>query len=272
MNRSTNTVIQRLVAKTPQQHFLRELREGFHYAPRVAQAILEEAQDHLLGDRHNDNLAAGQMSFILAERDAGHGRPLDETETTEVVWTIDAGAEDLQVLEAYDSIALRRVRILRLLDEALAQGAAATQEDLARALQTSVSTIKRDLAALRAEGIYLPSRGNLQGIGRGQTHKTRIVELWLQGLTYDQIARRTRHAVSSIKRYLNTFIRVVWLHRHDYTPEQIAHLLQIGTALTAEYLALCERYDTEQYRERLESCLERICGAEAQQAPKKGAP
>jgi len=269
MDQGTNTTVQRLVAKTPQQHFLRELREGFHYAPRIAQAILEEAQEHLLGD--GNNLAAGQMSFILAKRDAYHGRPLDETETTEVVWTIDAGVEDLQVLEAYGSIVLRRLRIQRLLDEALAQGAAATQEDLARALQTSVSTIKRDFAALQAEGVYLPSRGNLQGIGRGQTHKAQIVELWLQGLTYDQISRRARHATSSIKRYVNTFIRVVWLHRHHYSKEQIAHLLQIGAALTAEYLALCHRYDTEQYRERLESCLERICGSEARQAPKKGA-
>lgn len=61
------------------------------------------------------------------------------------------------------------------------------------------------------------------------------------------------------------------MHRQDYTEEQVAHLLQIGTALVAEYLALYDRYNTEQYKERLESCLERICGAEAQPAPKKGA-
>jgi DNA-binding CsgD family transcriptional regulator len=269
MDHTSNTTVQRLIAKTPQEHFLRTLRNEFHYAPRVAQAILEEAQVHLAG--HSDGLASGQTRFVLARRDAGHGRPLDETETTEVVWTIDAGAEDLQVLEAHDSIALRRVRILRLLDEAVAQGAAATQEDLARALQISVSTIKRDFAALQAEGYYLPSRGKLQGIGRGQTHKAQIVELWLEGLTYDQIARRTHHAVSSIKRYINTFVRVVWLHRHDYAKAQIAQLLQIGMALTAEYLALYNRYDTEPYQERLEAQLERICGATAQPAPKKGA-
>ena len=231
--------------------------------------ILEEAKEHLLG--HREKLAQGQVRVILAKRDAPHGRSLDETETVEVIWTIDAGDEDLHVLEQHDSIALRHLRILRLLDEALAQGAAATQEDLAWALHTSVRTIKRDFKALRAEGHYLPARGNLQGIGRGQTHKARIVELWLQGLTYDQITRRTRHAVSSIKRYVNTFIRVVWLHRNEYTEEQIAHLLQIGTALTAEYLALYGRCDTERYAERLESCLARICGAEARPAPKKGA-
>jgi predicted ArsR family transcriptional regulator len=264
-----NSAIQRQMVKTPEQRFLRELQGGFQYAPRVAQAILEEAKEHLLGN--NDRLRPGQVRVILAKRGAPHGRPLDETETIEVVWTIDAGDDDLQVIEKHDSIVLRRVRILRLLDEALAQGAAATQGDLAWALHVSVSTIKRDFDALRAEGYCLPSRGKLQGIGRGQTHKAKIVELWLQGQTYDQIARDTRHAVSSIKRYINTFIRVVWLQRQDYTEEQIAHLLQIGTALAAEYLTLYARYDTEQYEERLEACLTRICGAEAQPAPKKGA-
>jgi len=269
MSSTEDSSIQRWMAKTPEQRFLRELQRGFQYAPRVAQAILEEAKEHLLGN--NDHLKQGQVRITLAKRNAAHGRSLDETDTIEVIWTIDAGDEDLQVLKEHGSIALRHVRILRLLDEAPAQGAAATQEDLARVLHTSVSTIKRDFKILRTKGYYLAARGNLQGIGRGQTHKALIVELWLQGLTYDQITLRTRHAVSSIKRYINAFIRVVWLHRHEYTDEQIAHLLQIGTALTAEYLALYNRYDTEKYKERLESCLTRICGAEAQPASKKGA-
>jgi hypothetical protein len=269
MDFGKNTPAQRWMVKTPEQRFLSELQAGFQYAPRIAQAILEEAKEHLLGN--NDHLKVGQIRVILTEKDTPHGRPLRDTETTEVTWTVDAGDEDLHVLEEHGSIALRHVRILRLLDEALTQGAEATQEDLARVLHTSVSTIKRDFAALEDEGHYLPSRGNLQGIGRGQTHKARIVELWLQGLTYDQIARRTRHAVSSIKRYINTFIRVVWMQRQDYTAEQMAHLLQIGTALTAEYLAVYDRNDTEQHKERLESCVERICGAEAQPASKKGA-
>jgi DeoR/GlpR family transcriptional regulator of sugar metabolism len=50
-----------------------------------------------------------------------------------------------------------------LLDEALAQGALATQEDLARVLQTSLRTIKRDFAELHNQGLYLSNRGYLKG-------------------------------------------------------------------------------------------------------------
>jgi len=77
-----------------------------------------------------------------------------------VTWTVDAGAEDRAVQRQHGAQALRRVRIQRLLDEALEQGAVASQEDLAQALHSSTRTIKRDFAHLQAEEMLLPSRGN----------------------------------------------------------------------------------------------------------------
>jgi transcription initiation factor IIE alpha subunit len=251
-----NNEIERLQAKTPEQRFLHMLEAEFHYAPKVAQAILEEAQSCLLGS--SDQLRPGQVRVVLTKREAGHGRALRETATTEVVWTIDAGLEDRQVLQAHDAIALRQVRLQRLLDEALDQGAAAVQEDLAQALQVSVRTIKRDFAALQAQGIFLPTRGKLHGIGRGQTHKPQIVGRWLKGETYDQIQLHTRHALSSIKRYIQTFVRVVHLHRQGFSNSQIAQLLGISEALVEEYLAVYHDNDTPECRKRLDEQLQRL--------------
>ena len=120
-------------------------------------------------------------------------------------------------------------------------------------------TLKRDAAWLRRDGVLLPTRGNLQGIGRGQTHKAVIVSRWLQGQTYDQLARTCRHAPTSIRRYVETFIRVVWFQRHGYSREQMALLLGIGTALVDEYLTVYRQHDLPQYAERLQICLERVC-------------
>lgn len=264
-----NNEIERLQAKTPEQRFLHTLEAEFHYAPREAQAVLEEAQSCLLGT--SDHLRPGQIRVVLTKREAGHGRALRETATTEVVWTIDAGLEDRQVQGAHNAIALRRVRIQRLLDEALAQGAAAVQEDLAQALQVLVRTIKRDFAALQAQGIFLPTRGKLHGIGRGQTHKAQIVRRWLGGETYDQIQLHTRHALSSIKRYIQTFVRVVHLHRQGFSDSQIAQLLGISEALVQEYLAVYHDNDTPQCRQRLAEQLQRLIdGPASLSAPKKG--
>lgn len=271
MNRMEVTMMQqaeidRLQAKTPEQQLLRMLQQEFNFAPKIAQAVLAEAQACLLGSARP--LKTGQMRVILLKRNAPHGQVLSQTSTVEVVWTIDAGAEDQEVLASHGLQALRQVRIQRLLEEALAQGAVASQEDLARALQVSVRTIKRDWAALQAQGLYLPSRGKLQGIGRGQTHKAQIVDRWLRGETYDQIARHTHHAVSCVRRYVQTFVRVVNLHQQGFSPTEMGLLLQVSQPLLSEYLTLYQQHDSPFCRQRLQEQLTRLSGPSAQ--PQKG--
>jgi len=258
--------IDRLQAKSPEQRLVSVLQQEYHFAPKIAQAIMAEAQACLVGPVQS--LRPGQMRVVLLKRDAPHGRVLSQTKMVEVVWTIDAGPEDQAVLAEHDQAALRQVRIQRLLDEALAQGAVASQEDLARALQVSVRTIKRDWTDLQAQGIYLPSRGKLQGIGRGQTHKAQIVGRWLRGETYDQIARQTHHAVCCVQRYVQTFVRVLNLHQQGFSPTEIGLLLQVSQPLLKEYLAVYEQHDSPFCRQRLQEQLTRLTGNSGQ--PKKG--
>lgn len=257
--------MERLEVKTAERRFLQVLEQDFGQAPRVAQAVLREAQD-LLGA--SKELKAGQIRTVLAQRQAGHGRALRDTASVEVAWTVDGGAEDRQVLQRHGKAALRRVRIQRLLGEALEQGGVATQEDLARALQVSVRTIKRDCALLQAEGIYLPTRGYVQAIGRGQTHKAHIVGRWLRGETYDQIALRTHHCLTSVQRYVQAFVRVVELQRQGFSEGQISLLLQMSAALVQEYIAVYQQCDAPAERERLEEQLRRLDRAST--APPEG--
>ena len=258
--------IERLQVKTPEQQFLNVFERDFRQPPRVAQALLEEAQSCLLG--RGTMLRPGQMRVILTSIEAGHGQTLRDVATTEVAWTIDAGQEDREVLERHGLVALRQARIQRLLDEALAQGAAATQEDLARALQVSVRTIKHDCKSLASRKIYLPTRGNLKGIGRGQTHKAQIVGRWIRGETYDQIALHTRHSPASISRYVQMFIRVITLHIQGFSEGQIVSVVDAGASLVREYLAIYEQHDTDEQRERVREQIERL-GKSTE--PKKGA-
>jgi len=210
------------------------------------------------------------MRVVLVRQGAGHGQALRATATTEVIWTLDAGTEDRHVLYRNGSAELRRVRIQRLLDEALSQGAAATQEDLAQALHVSVRTIKRDCALLEAQGVCLPTRGNLQGIGRGQTHKAQIVGRWLRGETYDQIALHTHHCPASIQRYVQAFVRVAHLHRQGFPDSQIALLVEMSPFLVQEYLAVYHQNDTPECRERLDEQIQRLERHKADRKPEKG--
>jgi DNA-binding Lrp family transcriptional regulator len=190
----------------------------------------------------------------------------------EVVWTLKAGEEDQEVLRDQGAQALRRVRILRLVDEALAQGGEPTQEDLAKALGVTARTIRSDVAALEADGYRVATRGKRQGVGRGQTHKVIIVELHLKRHTYTEIKRRTRHSVTAIKRYIRTFGRVVMLKRRGLSVSEIAFAVGISERLTEEYLDLYERYDTAEYRARLAEMVQMVSagGQRPSETPKKG--
>jgi hypothetical protein len=75
------------------------------------------------------------------------GRRLADADYTAVTWTLYTVADELAA-----SPAARRQSILqRLLQEAAAQGAAATDDDLAQALGVSRRTILRDRQALNRE-------------------------------------------------------------------------------------------------------------------------
>jgi len=248
--------IERLKAKTPEQRFLQSMENDFQLAPRVAAAVLEEVQDNLLSN--SKELGPGQIRVVLTRINAPHGRRLRETDLVEVIWSVDAGEEDLALLQGAGRPALRRSRIRRLLEEALDQGAVATQEDLARALQTSVRTIKRDCAYLKEAGKPPRTRGYVRGIGRGQSHKAEIVRRWLQGETYDQIELQVRHNPSSIRRYLKSFVQVVQLERRGIPIEEIAELAQISSYLVEEYLRVYRENDTPSRRQRLNEQMERL--------------
>lgn len=60
----------------------------------------------------------------LAKPGAPTGRPLQDDEKVEVLWTVDAGPEDEAIRSQRGKVYLRRYRILRLLQEAHAQGRA----------------------------------------------------------------------------------------------------------------------------------------------------
>jgi tetratricopeptide (TPR) repeat protein len=86
------------------------------------------------------------------------GRPLREDEWVTVTWTV-AAPED-QALAG--KVTRRHHRLLRLLDEARAQGAAPTQQHLAEAVGVSRRTIERDMAFLRQQTQELPpTRGQM---------------------------------------------------------------------------------------------------------------
>jgi len=95
--------------------------------------------------------------------------------------------------------AKRKLQILRMTEEAYDQGGLLTQEDLGRIIGVSARTIRRDVEELMAKKLRLFLRGLQKDIGKGISHKSWVVSLYLQWKTYSEIERATGHTVGSIK-------------------------------------------------------------------------
>jgi len=83
------------------------------------------------------------------------------------------GHEDLEILKAEGLSGLRRKRLMRLSNEAVAQGALLGYEDLCCLLVSSLSTLKRDVSIIEEAGISIPLKGRRMkaaGSSQGVTH------------------------------------------------------------------------------------------------------
>jgi DNA-binding transcriptional regulator YhcF (GntR family) len=245
----SETMWDRLAAKTAEQILVQELVNGFELAPRTAQGILETVKSVLLPA--TSSLRAGQVRLVAAVASARHGRVVSDLDKQEITLTVDAGTEDAAVIQEHGPAALRQVRILRLTDEAVEQGCLLTEEDLAWTLHVDVRTVRRDIQNLRQTGYVIRTRGYQHNIGRGQTHKVMIVERYLKRQGLYEIARETKHSVDAVRRYVVTFGRVVYLHRRPTNRNEIAFLVGISESTVQQYLDLYVQYDRPEYAERL---------------------
>lgn len=240
MYSTRSSLYDRLLEKTPEQIFINSLRKEFELSPAESKGILDLAKQCLFGQAPQ---VIGKIKYICASKRARHGKPLSEQELIEVELTLDGGIEDLNILKAQGPKALRQLKILRLTEESWEQGGSLTQEDLARILQVTSRTIRQDIQELVSDGNFIHTRGTDHDIGRSLTHKSRIIELYLEGQTYDTIMRKSRHSAFSIKRYVLGFGRLLLLISGGITEgKQLSRLLGQSERLTLEYLDIYERH------------------------------
>jgi biotin operon repressor len=240
MYSTRRSLYDRLLEKTPEQIFINSLRSEFELSPAESKGVLDLAKSCLLGEVPG---SVGKIKYICASRNARHGRPLSEQELVEVELTLDNGIEDLQVLKECGKKVHRQLKILRMSDEAWSLTGSLTQEDLARILGVTARTIRSDIRELERDGYFIHTRGSDQDIGRGLSHKSRIIELYLQGEPYQAIMRKSRHSAFAVKRYVCSFGRLLLLLSHGMEDvKQMSQLLGQSERLTLEYLEIYERY------------------------------
>jgi len=250
-----NTALQkwnRLSHKQLDQQFINEIISGLQCSPFEASAILDTVyRIYTPYFETSGALKPGQVLFTVISAETASNTPLAEGRQVTVVLTLDSGEEDLEIRRTSGVVGLRRHRIQRLAHEAFQQGGLLTVEDLAnRLLNCGQRTLCRDILALKTKHIILPLRSTIKDMGRAISHRSLIVEQWLQGKEYAQISQATFHSIASVKNYVSKFKRVVALAGEGFEVHEIAFLVKLSSSLVEQYYQLYKNASVVPHRSK----------------------
>ena len=249
-------ILNRRQIKSSEGEFIWELENSYELSPRLSSLILMTAKDCLVKEYL---LKEGQIEVTVIEIEQRAGKVIEKMEKKKVRLTIDNGIEDIEVLKEFGRIALRQIKIQRITEEAIAQGGVLSQEDLGKYLSCTVRTIQRDIKQIKNKGVEVVTRGYLHNIGRGQTHKVKIIGMYLDGKTYSEIKLKTRHSAGAIKRYLESFTKVLMSQSKGiYKAKEISVVTGISETLVNQYTELIKESKKDKTRkENLSLLIER---------------
>lgn len=249
---------QRMAMKRQSARMLTEAMVGAGLSKWEGEALVGSIEEVYFSDPELAPVRDGQVRYSCVRSDEGAGKPLSACRKVTVTLTL-LHADDKKDLRGFAdpggmSAEVRQRRLVRVVEEARAQGGLLTQEDLAEILMCDPRTIRRDIKDLKQRGFELPTRGQQQDIGPGVSHRARAVEKWLEGKEPVEIARLIRHRVASVENYLEKFKRVAWRSREKgFNAFEIALTVGMSVVSVNVYLDLCaENQDAPQLASRLE--------------------
>jgi len=237
-------------AKTLRQSLIRFITREF---PRLGGPwVIELFVDKLLElvDCYRiarDRLKPGQtvwQAVALDER-PGYRKPMTRTRQVPVVITL-ANQDDVADLRnnVKQSQVIKRA-LVRVANEAYAQGGVLTGTDLAVLFHRSHSHIAQLIREHEAEtGQVVPRRGNLHDMGRTVTHKQIICrKAYLEGKPTHIIAWETFHSPEAVDHYILDFARVRFATaQQGMTPEETAFAIQQPVSYVKQYVKLIEEF------------------------------
>lgn len=241
----------RLAEKTSLQAMQVELQHGYNLSP-VEALVLARRVQQLVDEQTGFARQPGQIIYHAIALDEPPGKPLRLCSKVPVHLTVLAD-DDAQTWATEGAQSLRRIRVHRLTYEAMMQGGALSQEDLACILGLSQRTIKREFAHFREQGQPLPSRGEIRDMGRGVSHKIPVIRRYVQDLSFSRISRALgHHGVTSMARYLRHFAMVMILQDRGLSTAQMQSVIGISENLIAQYQALYTELNVSEYQRVLE--------------------
>lgn len=193
--------------------------------------------------RYSDNsfLKPGQMVWhaVPVDEFPAKGKSIEQTRLTPVVLDIisDSDIEDFRKPIHHRELRLKRVE--RWTNQAYEQGGTLSQLDLAVLLSVNEFTAGNYVREYQSLfNRQLPTRGNVQLIGSGQTHKKEILTDYLNGYLVPSICQRTNHSKEAVERYIRDFEAVKLLASKFDDSNTISLVTRLSKSVVNQYLDL----------------------------------
>ncbi len=191
--------------------------------------------------KDNSFLKPGQLVWhaVPVDEYPKKGKSMAQTKLKPVVLDMitDDDIEALKTPVGAHEMKLRKIE--RLTQQSYDQGALLSQLDLAVLLAITTVTVSECLREY--QNLYnrlLPTRGNIQLIGGGQTHKRLIVALHLKGYLVPTICQKTNHSKESVERYIRDFESVRLLSTKFDDVDLISRIIRLSPSVVKQYLDL----------------------------------
>ena len=217
---------------------------GYDKGPITASAIVDDLLDII--ERYyvyhrSSFLKQGQMIWhaVPVDEYPKKGKSIAQTKLKPVVLDIISDSDLDAIKNLSHPREVRLTKVERWTNQAYDQGALLSQLDLAVLLNIDVTTAGqyvREYASLY--GRQLPTRGNIQLIGGGQTHKQPIIALHLKGYLVPTICQRTNHSRDAVERYIHDFESVRLLSTKFDDVDTISRIVRPSTSVVKQYLDL----------------------------------
>jgi len=150
---------------------------------------------------------------------------------------------DVPLVNRGDLKALKVRQLERITAEAWKQDGVLTMLDLEWLLGVNGALVRELLGLYQDQfGVLLPTAGTVLDMGRTLTHKTIVVDMALQGLSTQQIARRIYHTPEAVDQYLRAFDRVLMLKYYRVPSKAMCRVTGHSPQLIEEHLALADKH------------------------------
>lgn len=217
---------------------------GYDKGTVTASAIIDDLLmliDHYYRFSDNSFLKQGQLVWLAVPIDEypAKGKSIAQTKLKPVVLDIitDSDLEDIKLALHHREVRMKKIE--RWTHQAYDQGALLSQLDLAVLLNVNEFTAGQYVREY--ESLYsrpLPTRGNIQLLGSGQTHKYEIIALYLKGYLAPTIATKTKHSRDAVERYIRDFESVRLLAPKFDDVDTISRIIRLASRVVRQYLDL----------------------------------